>query len=396
MSDSFELLMAAYPSVEAAQQDFDKLAAAVADKSVKSDGIILVEHAADGQVKVTHTADNLGRKGLSWGGGVGVLVGLFNPAMLGAVVVGGAVGGLVGKFTKKKVDAGLEENLGEKLPAGAAVVIAFIDTNDRLVAERALSNTPAHSVAQMDGLDRPEVGARRSCRQVHPRARVSRSRQDLRRCRRTHDEGLGRRLVDDPRPGCARRRPERAARVDRRRRLRHPRHLWRPRRHTDVTRVGEMGVTYNRFHVTAVCSPTRAALLTGRNQHRVGLVPSPNTPGRSPATPQRSRSRAPGSPILRDNGYVTSGFGKWHLTPDNVQGAAGPFDHWPKSWGFDHWWVSSAAPPASTTRSSRSTTRSSACRPPTTVRSTTSPTTSPTKPSNGSMRSTRRTPTSRG
>ena len=152
MSDSFELLMAAYPSVDVAQQDFDKLAAAVADKTVKSDGIILVEHAADGQVKVTHTADNLGRKGLSWGGGVGVLVGLFNPAMLGAVVVGGAVGGLVGKFTKKKVDAGLEENLGEKLPAGAAVVIAFIDTDDRLVAERALSNTPAHSVAQMDGL----------------------------------------------------------------------------------------------------------------------------------------------------------------------------------------------------------------------------------------------------
>ena len=72
------------------------------------------------------------------GGGVGVLVGLFNPVMLGAVVVGGAVGGLVGKFTKKKVDAGLADNLGEKLPAGAAVVITLIDTDDRLVAERAL------------------------------------------------------------------------------------------------------------------------------------------------------------------------------------------------------------------------------------------------------------------
>ena len=42
--------------------------------------------------------------------------------------------------------------------------------------------------------------------------------------------------------------------------------------------------------------------------------------------------------ILKENGYVTGGFGKWHLTPNNVQGAAGPFDHWPKSWGFDHWW----------------------------------------------------------
>ncbi len=35
---------------------------------------------------------------------------------------------------------------------------------------------------------------------------------------------------------------------------------------------------------------------------------------------------------------MTGGFGKWHLTPDYVQGAAGPFDHWPQSWGFDHWW----------------------------------------------------------
>ncbi len=54
------------------------------------------------------------------------------------------------------------------------------------------------------------------------------------------------------------------------------------------------------------------------------------------------RSIAPPLPprILRDNGYVTGGFGKWHLTPpDNVQGAAGPFDRWPQGWGgFDHWW----------------------------------------------------------
>jgi arylsulfatase A-like enzyme len=42
--------------------------------------------------------------------------------------------------------------------------------------------------------------------------------------------------------------------------------------------------------------------------------------------------------ILQENGYVTGGFGKWHLTPDNVHGAAGPFTRWPQAWGFDHWW----------------------------------------------------------
>ena len=105
------------------------------------------------------------------------------------------------------------------------------------------------------------------------------------------------------------------------------------------TRVQQMGVTYNRFHVTAVCSPTRAALLTGRNQHRVGFGSIAEYPGPFPGyTAAKPKSCAAFPRILKENGYVTGGFGKWHLTPDNVQGAAGPFDLWPKAWGFDHWW----------------------------------------------------------
>ena len=68
---------------------------------------------------------------------------------------------------------------------------------------------------------------------------------------------------------------------------------------------------------------------------RIGLrVPGP-FPGYSTVKPN---SCAALPRILRDNGYVTGAFGKWHLSPDNVQGAAGPFDNWPLGWGFDHFW----------------------------------------------------------
>lgn len=106
-----------------------------------------------------------------------------------------------------------------------------------------------------------------------------------------------------------------------------------------LSRLAQNGLIYNRFHVTAVCSPTRAALLTGRNHHRVGFGSVCEFPGPYPGySAVRPRSCAALPRILRDNGYVTGAFGKWHLTPDNVQGAAGPFDNWPLGWGFDHFW----------------------------------------------------------
>ena len=106
-----------------------------------------------------------------------------------------------------------------------------------------------------------------------------------------------------------------------------------------LTRVQQMGLTYNRFHVTAVCSPTRAALLTGRNHHRVGMGGIAEFPGPFPGyTGTRPRSCTALPRILKENGYITGGFGKWHMTPGREMGPAGPFEHWPQAWGFDHWW----------------------------------------------------------
>jgi arylsulfatase A-like enzyme len=106
-----------------------------------------------------------------------------------------------------------------------------------------------------------------------------------------------------------------------------------------LSRVAAEGARYNRFHVTALCSPTRAALLTGRNHHAVGFGSIGELPGGFPGyTAFVPRDSAPFPKILQMNGYSTAAIGKWHLTPDGQQGAAGPFGRWPNAWGFDYFW----------------------------------------------------------
>src|SRR3954462_8133876 len=92
-------------------------------------------------------------------------------------------------------------------------------------------------------------------------------------------------------------------------------------------RMAAQGLRYNRFHVTALCSPTRAALLSGRNHHAVGFGSICELiggwPGYSTNWPTSAASIAQ---ILQGNGYNTAAIGKWHLTADAQQGPAGPFD----------------------------------------------------------------------
>jgi arylsulfatase A-like enzyme len=108
-----------------------------------------------------------------------------------------------------------------------------------------------------------------------------------------------------------------------------------------LDRLAREGLRYNQFHTTALCSPTRAALLTGRNHHSVstGVVIEMGTgyPGYTGIVPNTTV----GLPeILRQNGYTTAAFGKWHNTPDNEITPAGPFDRWPtgKTWGFEYFY----------------------------------------------------------
>jgi len=99
------------------------------------------------------------------------------------------------------------------------------------------------------------------------------------------------------------------------------------------------GLKYNRFHTTALCSPTRAALLTGRNHHSVGtgMVAEFATsyPSYNSTIP---KSAATIAQVLQGNGYSTAGYGKWHNTPVWEISTAGPFDRWPTSLGFDEFY----------------------------------------------------------
>jgi arylsulfatase len=99
------------------------------------------------------------------------------------------------------------------------------------------------------------------------------------------------------------------------------------------------GLRYRRFHVTAMCSPTRACLLTGRNQHRVGMGFVADLPiGFSGYDGRIPRSAAGLPRLLRDAGYSTFAVGKWHLAPRWEQSASGPFDRWPLGLGFERYY----------------------------------------------------------
>ena len=106
-----------------------------------------------------------------------------------------------------------------------------------------------------------------------------------------------------------------------------------------LDRVAKAGLRYTQFHSTALCSPTRAALITGRNHHSAGfgVVSEQSTgfPGYNSIIP---KDAATIGRILKDNGYATSWFGKDHNTPTFKASQLGPFDQWPIGMGFEYFY----------------------------------------------------------
>ena len=107
----------------------------------------------------------------------------------------------------------------------------------------------------------------------------------------------------------------------------------------NIDRLASHGLRYNNFHVNALCSPTRGALLSGRNAHEIGfgtITEGANSaPGYTSIWPKNAVSVAQ---VLKQNGYSTAAFGKWHNTPTWEVNPAGPFDHWPTSLGFEYFY----------------------------------------------------------
>jgi arylsulfatase A-like enzyme len=108
---------------------------------------------------------------------------------------------------------------------------------------------------------------------------------------------------------------------------------------TTLDRIASMGLRYTQFHTTSLCSPTRAALITGRNHHSVGFgVISEAATGYPGYDSVIGLNNATIGQILKATGYATSWFGKNHNTPSYVTSQAGPFDQWPVGMNFEYFY----------------------------------------------------------
>jgi arylsulfatase len=154
-----DVLIAAYLFEDLAAKDYDAIMQLVEDKEIAVQGVVLATKDADGTMAVKEAGDHMVRKGAAAVGGVGLVVGLLAPPLLVATAVGAGAGALLGKFAKHRVESGIEEKMGDVLPAGSAALIAIYDHEGADAVQQAIPNAIKSSVATIDGHSAKELKA---------------------------------------------------------------------------------------------------------------------------------------------------------------------------------------------------------------------------------------------
>jgi uncharacterized membrane protein len=151
MSDvPLDIYIAGYSDPESAKADFDALKKAQRKGIVFIDGAVLVSRDADGTLHVKESGDHDVFKGATIGVAGGLVLGLFAPPLLGAMVVGGVIGGLIGKLVKHHDEKGIAKDVDEVVPPGASGVIAVFEEIWVEEVERELAKAEKKAVKQAD------------------------------------------------------------------------------------------------------------------------------------------------------------------------------------------------------------------------------------------------------
>ena len=151
MSDApLDLYIAGYNDPASAKADFDALKKAQRDGIVVIDGAVLISRDADGKMHVKESGDHDVFKGATIGVAGGLVVGLFAPPLLGAMVVGGVIGGVVGKLAKHHEEKGIQKDIEDVVPPGTSGVIAVFEEVWVDEVERQLAKADKKAVKEAD------------------------------------------------------------------------------------------------------------------------------------------------------------------------------------------------------------------------------------------------------
>ena len=146
----FDVIIVGYTDQDGATRDFQRLVKLVEAKKVQVEGLVLATKDTAGEVTLNETGNRLGRRRLKIGGGTGLVLGLLWPPLLIWAAIVRAVGDWTATFVERRVEHGLKEKLGAKLPSGGASIIAIYDRGKADTVNESLANRVTRSVVPVD------------------------------------------------------------------------------------------------------------------------------------------------------------------------------------------------------------------------------------------------------